>query len=175
MHCQSTYGDGSGSSISAVRTERTAHPGPLGRVSARQGDLEPVSGFEPLTVRLQGHRAKRCADLRKRKSLTSETALGGRCVFDANRVRCALSTSAFTRPCSGPMTTSTMSVKLTPSSAWSLDENTGRSPLLPIPPGINMRFVDSHRRRMQSRQARCCRERSGSSNTPCVVADRSGG
>jgi hypothetical protein len=43
-----------GSSISAVRTERTAHPGPLGRVSARQGDLEPVSGFEPLTVRLQG-------------------------------------------------------------------------------------------------------------------------
>jgi Protein of unknown function (DUF2637) len=43
-----------GSSISAMRTERTAHPGPLGRVSARQGDLEPVSGFEPLTVRLQG-------------------------------------------------------------------------------------------------------------------------
>jgi hypothetical protein len=39
--------------MSAVRTERTAHPGPLGRVSARQGDWEPVSGFEPLTVRLQ--------------------------------------------------------------------------------------------------------------------------
>jgi hypothetical protein len=43
-----------GSSISAVRTERTAHPVPSGRVSAVQGDLEPVSGFEPLTVRLQG-------------------------------------------------------------------------------------------------------------------------
>jgi hypothetical protein len=39
--------------MSTVRTERTAHPGPSGRVSARQGDLEPVSGFEPLTVRLQ--------------------------------------------------------------------------------------------------------------------------
>jgi hypothetical protein len=37
-----------------VRIKRTAHLGPLGRVSARQGDLEPVSGFEPLTVRLQG-------------------------------------------------------------------------------------------------------------------------
>jgi hypothetical protein len=43
----------SGSSISAVRAEQTAHSVPLGRVSARQGDLEPVSGFEPLTVRLQ--------------------------------------------------------------------------------------------------------------------------
>ena len=42
-----------GNSMSAVRTERTAYPSPLGRVSARQGDLEPVSGFEPLTVRLQ--------------------------------------------------------------------------------------------------------------------------
>jgi hypothetical protein len=42
-----------GSSISAMRTERTAHPGPLGRVSARQGDREPVSGIEPLTCRLQ--------------------------------------------------------------------------------------------------------------------------
>ena len=42
-----------GSSMSAVRTERTAHLVPSGRVSARQGDLEPVSGFEPLTVRLQ--------------------------------------------------------------------------------------------------------------------------
>ena len=46
--------NGSGSSISAVRTERTAHPGPSSRVSACQEYLEPVSGFEPLTVRLQG-------------------------------------------------------------------------------------------------------------------------
>ena len=29
---------------------------------------------------------KRCADLRKRKSLTSGTVLGGRCKFDANGV-----------------------------------------------------------------------------------------
>ena len=39
--------------MSAVRTERTAHLGPCGRVSACQEYLEPVSGFEPLTVRLQ--------------------------------------------------------------------------------------------------------------------------
>jgi hypothetical protein len=44
----------SASTTSAVRTVQTAHPGPSGRVSACQGDLEPVSGFEPLTVRLQG-------------------------------------------------------------------------------------------------------------------------
>jgi hypothetical protein len=44
----------SGSTISAVRTKLTTHPGPSGRVSACQVDLEPVSGFEPLTVRLQG-------------------------------------------------------------------------------------------------------------------------
>ena len=43
-----------GRSISAVCIERTAHLVPLGRVSARQRYLEPVSGFEPLTVRLQG-------------------------------------------------------------------------------------------------------------------------
>jgi hypothetical protein len=43
----------SGSITSAVRTEQTAHPIPSGRVSACQEDLEPVSGFEPLTVRLQ--------------------------------------------------------------------------------------------------------------------------
>jgi hypothetical protein len=44
----------SGSITSALRTEQTAHPVPPGRVSARQRYLEPVSGFEPLTVRLQG-------------------------------------------------------------------------------------------------------------------------
>jgi len=33
------------------------------------------------------NRAKRCADLRKRTSLTSGTALGGRCNVHANRVR----------------------------------------------------------------------------------------
>ena len=44
----------SGSITSAVRTERTAHPVPPGLFSARQRYFEPVSGFEPLTVRLQG-------------------------------------------------------------------------------------------------------------------------
>jgi hypothetical protein len=36
----------------------------------------------------QVNRAKRCADLRKRTSLGSGTALGGRCNFDASRTRC---------------------------------------------------------------------------------------
>ena len=40
--------------MSAVRTERTPHLVSRGRVSARQRYSEPVSGFEPLTVRLQG-------------------------------------------------------------------------------------------------------------------------
>ena len=40
--------------MNAVRVERTAHPVPPGHVSARQRRFEPVSGFEPLTVRLQG-------------------------------------------------------------------------------------------------------------------------
>jgi len=44
----------SGSITNAVRTNRTAHSLPDGRVSTCQEDLEPVSGFEPLTVRLQG-------------------------------------------------------------------------------------------------------------------------
>jgi hypothetical protein len=37
----------------------------------------------------QVNRAERCADLRKRTSPTSETALGGRCNFHASRVRYA--------------------------------------------------------------------------------------
>jgi hypothetical protein len=44
----------SGSTTSAVRTEQTAHPVSPGPISARQRYCEPVSGFEPLTVRLQG-------------------------------------------------------------------------------------------------------------------------
>jgi hypothetical protein len=40
--------------MSAVHNERSAHLGYLGGVSADQRTLEPVSGFEPLTVRLQG-------------------------------------------------------------------------------------------------------------------------
>jgi hypothetical protein len=40
----------------------------------------------------QVNRAKRCADLRKRTSLTSGTALGGRCNFYASRAGFALST-----------------------------------------------------------------------------------
>ena len=37
-----------------------------------------------------------------------------------------------------------MSVKFTSSSAYSLDENAGTSPVMPIPAGTNMRFVDKH-------------------------------
>ena len=40
--------------ISAVRIERAAYRVPRSEVSARQRYWEPVSGFEPLTVRLQG-------------------------------------------------------------------------------------------------------------------------
>jgi hypothetical protein len=39
--------------ISAVRIERAAYRVPRSEVSARQRYWEPVSGFEPLTVRLQ--------------------------------------------------------------------------------------------------------------------------
>jgi hypothetical protein len=40
--------------MSAVHIERTAHLVPPSDVFARERHLEPVSGFEPLTVRLQG-------------------------------------------------------------------------------------------------------------------------
>ena len=40
--------------MSAVHIERAAHLVPPNDVSARERHLEPVSGFEPLTVRLQG-------------------------------------------------------------------------------------------------------------------------
>jgi hypothetical protein len=45
----------------------------------------------------QVNRAKRCADLEKRTSLTSGTALGGRCETHANSARQALSTYAVQR------------------------------------------------------------------------------
>ena len=41
-----------------------------------------------MTFRFQVNRAKRCADLRKRMSLTSGTVLGGRCNIYASRTRC---------------------------------------------------------------------------------------
>src|SRR5579863_7873084 len=44
--------------ISAVRIERAAYRVPRSEVSARQRHWEPVSGFEPLTVRLQGQSRK---------------------------------------------------------------------------------------------------------------------
>ena len=37
-----------------------------------------------------------------------------------------------------------MSVKFTPSSAYWLDEKAGTFPVMPIPAGTNMRFVDKH-------------------------------
>jgi hypothetical protein len=47
----------SGSITCAMRTEQTAHDVLPGRMSARQRYFEPVSGFEPLTCRLQGGRS----------------------------------------------------------------------------------------------------------------------
>src|ERR1700685_4819648 len=50
----------------------------------------------------QVNRAERCADLRKRTSLISGTALGGRCKIHANRIGYALSirqTAALHEPC----------------------------------------------------------------------------
>jgi hypothetical protein len=43
--------------------------------------------IEPPTFAFQVNRAKRCADLGKRTSLTSRTALGGRCGIDVSRAQ----------------------------------------------------------------------------------------
>jgi hypothetical protein len=53
----------------------------------------------------QVNRAKRYADLQKRTSLTSETALGGRCKIYASRIRCTPSTRQDSDP---PRTTATV-------------------------------------------------------------------
>jgi hypothetical protein len=65
--------------MSAVHFERTAHPVYLGGVSADQRRCVVRGGSNRRPFAFQVNRVKRCADRRKRMSLTSGTALGGRC------------------------------------------------------------------------------------------------
>jgi len=81
-----------GSSISAVHIERTEHPGPLSDVSSGQRQSVVRDRIELSTFPFQVNRAKRCAELQKRTSLTSETALGERCSVHASRAQCTPST-----------------------------------------------------------------------------------
>jgi hypothetical protein len=74
-----------GSSISAVRIERTAHPVRQVAFLQIKEDLWSGAGSNRRPSAFQVNRAKRCADLRKRTSLTSGTALGGRCTTHASR------------------------------------------------------------------------------------------
>jgi hypothetical protein len=72
------------SSISAVHIERTTHPVSQGDVSARQRDYLVREGSNCRPSAFQVNRAKRCANLQKRTSLTSGTTLGGRCENNAD-------------------------------------------------------------------------------------------
>jgi hypothetical protein len=72
--------------MSAVHVRRTAHPVPQGGVSQIRDEVWSGTGSNRRPCAFQVNRAKRCADLRKRTSLTSGTALGGRCNVHANRV-----------------------------------------------------------------------------------------
>jgi hypothetical protein len=60
------------------------------RTSSLLPDVWSGAGSNRRPSAFQVNRAKRCADLRKRTSLTSGTALGGRCRIHASRVRHAL-------------------------------------------------------------------------------------
>jgi hypothetical protein len=83
------------------RTARSAIPA-KNRTTERQrpapsDNPQPPAKFSeqrdrPGEKAFQINRAKRCADLRKRTSLTSGTALGGRCSVNANRVQYTPST-----------------------------------------------------------------------------------
>jgi hypothetical protein len=78
----------SGSSVSAVRCERPAHRGSgvsPGAFPLVRGCLWSGAGSNRRPSAFQVNRAKRCADLRKRTSLTSGTALGGRCTTHDSR------------------------------------------------------------------------------------------
>jgi hypothetical protein len=87
-----------GSSMSAARMERTAHRVPLGDVSQIREAVWSGTGSNCRPSAFQVNRAKRCADLRKRTSLTSKTALGGRCKLYANRAYIPLYTPAESTP-----------------------------------------------------------------------------
>src|SRR3984893_944204 len=78
--------------MSDVRFEPSADPVPLDAFPLVRERLWSGAGSNRRPSAFQVNRAKRCADLRKRTSLTSGTALGGRCNVHANRVRYAMST-----------------------------------------------------------------------------------
>ena len=59
--------------------------------SAQQTSAGPAPALGGASPTFQVNRAKRYADLQKRTSLTSETALGGRCSIHASRTQ-------YTRP-----------------------------------------------------------------------------
>jgi hypothetical protein len=78
--------------MSAVRFEQSAHYGPFGAFPLVKGYLWSGAGSNRRPSAFQVNHAKRCADLQKRTSLTSETALGGRCKFHASKARYTPST-----------------------------------------------------------------------------------
>jgi hypothetical protein len=76
-----------GSSISAVRIERTAHRFRQATFPQIRDTVWSGTGSNCRPSAFQVNRAKRCADLRKRTLLTSGSALGGRCESYGNRTR----------------------------------------------------------------------------------------
>jgi hypothetical protein len=84
-----------GSSISAVHFQRSAHPRSAREFPLVRGCVWSGAGSNRRPSAFQVNRAKRYADLRKRTSLTSGTALGGRCNVHANRGRYAWSTTGY--------------------------------------------------------------------------------
>jgi hypothetical protein len=80
------------SSISAMHIEQTAHPFRKVAFPQIRDNGWSGTGSNCRPSAFQVNRAKRCADLRKRTSLTSGTALGGRCSVHASSARCTSST-----------------------------------------------------------------------------------
>jgi hypothetical protein len=71
--------------MSAVHTKRTAYPVPLTDVSADQRRCVVRDRIELSTFRFSGQPRQALCRPAKRTSLTSETALGGRCGVHASR------------------------------------------------------------------------------------------
>src|ERR1700730_10890191 len=73
--------------MSDVRFEPSADPVPLDAFPLVRERLWSGAGSNRRPSAFQVNRAKRCADLRKRTSLTSGTTLGGSCVINASRTQ----------------------------------------------------------------------------------------
>jgi hypothetical protein len=82
----------SGSSMGAVHFEWTAHPVPLGGVSADQRGCVVRGGVEPPTFRFSGQPRLALCRPAKTDVTGKRTALGGRCRIKANRGRYTQST-----------------------------------------------------------------------------------